>query len=245
MPKGLKSLARLLDKVPFAPVVAVLFGLVAAILILATPGWMFERMVVASGLPGLVHAAAPPLGDKARVLAAIVALSAVAGILWFILALPDMLRTPGIPQSRGHRIEPDYDPDETSIRFDALIRRPLFAEADLGAPFMSDEAVAHARDELVLDTLAPDEEAGIAEPVENTVAPAMSADPVEQAQDAQPQQEPDPIAAAQDQRTTSGLLDRLERALERRERRTGSSAPILPGDIEALREALGGSELRH
>lgn len=255
MPKGLKSLARLLDKVPFAPAVAVLFGLVAAVLILATPGWMFERMVVASGLPGLVSAAAPPLGDKARVLAAIVVLLGVAGILWPVLALPDILSAPGPSQSRGHRIEPDYDPAETSIRFDALIRRPLFAEADLGAPFMSDEAIAHSRDELVLDTLAPDEGADIAEPAETAVAlapfpvdnaaPATSPDLQEPAQDVPPQHEPDATLEAQDQGSISGLLDRLERALERRERRTGSSAPILPGDMEALREALGGSELRH
>ena len=223
MTKGLRSLARLLDKVPFAPVVGLLFGLAAGILILATPGWLFEHMVAKSGLPELVAAAAPPLGDKARIMAAFLALLGVAATLWVLLVLLTSLVKPRPAQSRGSQIEPDGD----EAHPDAPLRRPLFAEADLGAPFMSDEAIAHARDELVLETLAPDEEFedALASPAEPDFLPAAAQVP--------------------DQGSISGLLDRLEQALERRERRTGSSAPILPGDMAALRQALGGSALRH
>lgn len=229
MPKGLKSLARLLDTVPFAPVAAILFGLAAGILVLATPGWLFERAVFASGLPGMVAAAAPPLGDKARIMATIIAVSGTAATLWLVLGLLGALIKPSVPQSRGHRIEPVYDEPEGEPQPITPVRRPLFADADLGAPFMSDEAIAHARDELVLDTLAPDEALETPEPPE--AAPAADAGP-----DLSPAAKQPPI---------SGLLDRLEQALEQRERRTGSSAPILPGDMASLREALGGSQLRH
>lgn len=258
MTQGLKSLARLLDRVPFAPVVALLFGVVAAILILAMPGWMFEHMVVASGLPGLVPAAAPPLGDKARIMAAIIALMDVAGLLWLVLGLFGRMTRPKPAQSRGHRIEPEYDLAGLEMEPDIAVRRPLFADADLGAPFMSDEAIAHVRDELVLETLAPDEESGIVglcdavlvpdlPPLE--AAPAENLPPVpEQEQGAQPEpavQSRPATPQSADRDSIPALLDRLEQALERREHRTGSSAPILPGDMAALRRALGGSDLRH
>lgn len=229
MPNGLKSLARLLGKVPFAPAVAIMYGLVAAILILALPDPSLERLIQASGLgAGGAH----PPGDVARLLAAVLALAALTLFLWPILGLAERLMEPRPAQSRGHRIEPDYDPDSAVIPFDAVIRRPLFAGADLGAPFMSDEAIALARDELVLDMLAPGE--GAANP-----------DPVEEVPDAQAGHEPGPSQAGHDRRSMQALLDRLERALERREHRTGSSAPILSGDMEALRQAIDDSGLRH
>jgi|CXWL01.1.fsa_nt_gi hypothetical protein len=244
MPKGLKSLARLLDKVPFAPVVAALFGLVAAILVVATPGWLFERMVVTSGLPGLVAAAAPPLGDKARIMAAIISMAGVAGMVWLILALPGMVVKARPAQSRGHRIEPhDNGAGEDGLA-ETPFRRPLFADADLGAPFMSDEAIAHAREELVLETLAPEDVLDDREPEAAESAPPAQ----EQAQAAQPQPVPGARSASPDttdRQSIPDLLERLEKALEHRERRTGSIAPILPGDMAALRQALGVSGLRH
>lgn len=251
MPKGLKLLARLLDRVPFAPVVAALFGLVAAILVLATPGWLFERMVAASGLPGLVAAAAPPLGDKARIMTAIMALAAVSGTIWTMLALPGMVLKARPAQSRGHRIEPhDDDAGEDGLA-KTPFRRPLFADADLGAPFMSDEAIAHARDELVLETLAPEEAADNNMPAVDPLAKEAEAPDGAR----QEQRPPEPVltvpasrpasSGVTEQPSISDLLDRLENALEHRERRTGSSAPILPGDMAALRQALGVSDLHH
>lgn len=243
MPKGFRSLARSLDTVPFVPVVAVLFGLVAGILIGATPGWMLERGVVASGLPDFIAAAAPPLGTKARIMAAILAALGTAGLLFLVLMPLGKLVKPNGTVGNGSRIENDSNVVEHPPHPDAPARRPLFAESDLGAPFMSDEAIAHARDELVLETPVDDDP----DPMEECFAEA--------AQDAAEQlDEPDLQTAAPlptspvvigEQGSVAGLVDRLERALERREHRSGSSAPILPGDMAALRKALGESTARH
>ena len=86
MPKALRSLARSLEKIPFVPVAAALFGMVAGILVLATPGWLFEHGVVASGLPDIIAAAAPPLGHKAQIMAAIVtALPLVLPLVYILM----------------------------------------------------------------------------------------------------------------------------------------------------------------
>ena len=243
MPRGLKSLARTLDAVPFAPVVAVLFGLVAGILVAATPGWLLERGVAASGLPDLIAAAAPPLGNKARIMAVAVAAFGTAAVLWLVLMPIGKVLAPGKAESQGDHIEDDSSRIEHPPHPDAPARRPLFAESDLGAPFMSDEAIAHARDELVLETPL----VGNPEPIEEIAAETVT-DAVEQIEEPEPQEAPEPVTAPvviAQQASIAGLLDRLENALERREQRTGSTAPILPGDLAALRKALGDSIARH
>lgn len=151
MPKVLKSLARLLDEVPFAPVIATMFGLAAGILVLATPGWLFARAVLASGLPTTV-AAGQPLREGAQMIAAVLAAFGTMGILWLLLGSIEALHKPRAPQSRGHRIEPVYEAEPV-----APVRRPLFANTELGTPFLPNEAFAGARDELLLDVTAPDE----------------------------------------------------------------------------------------
>lgn len=243
MAKGLKSLGRSLERVPFVPVVAVLFGLVAGVLVLATPLWLFERGVVASGLPDMIAAAAPPLGDKARIMAAILAAAGVGGLLWLSL-MPLRLFEPKPVGSRGSRIEADDAAYELVHTISG--RRPLFAGSDLGAPFMSDEAIAHAREELVLETVAI-EEAVEPEALEEIAAEPV-ADAVEHADDPQPQEAPEPFSAPvaiAGQASIAGLLGRLENALALRERRTGGTAPVLPGDMAALRKALEGSAAHH
>lgn len=268
-----------LEKLPFAPVVGAMFGLVAAILVAATPGWLFERLVVSSGLPELVSAAQPPLGDKARILAALVALLGVGAFLATFIASIEFFLSSDRRQgnARGSRIdnvEADEEP-ASAPPFEEGGRRPLFAESDLGAPFMSDEAIAHARDELVLDSALPDLDEGPvpAEAAAETIVEAQwepvaedVAEPVEQAAErvAEPLENgaaeatpfledamsapPAEVQAASypdaDDQSVAVLLDRLEKALVRRERRTGSAAPF-PSDLSALRDALVGSESRH
>lgn len=266
-----------LDKVPFAPVVGAMFGLVAAVLILATPGWLFERMVVSSGLPDLVSAAQPPLGDKARILAALLAFFGVGAFLAATIALieyfvmPDARRANRARGSRIDDVEAEAAVEEEPVAaplFEEAGRRPLFAESDLGAPFMSDEAIAHARDELVLDNALPEleveaqatetiveaqwepvaEEQPEAEPVEpvaELVAEPMQNGAAEAAPTLEPVAQAQPASHADaDDQSVAVLLDRLEKALVKRERRTGSAAPF-PSDLSALRDALVGSESRH
>jgi hypothetical protein len=243
MPKGLRSLARSLENVPFIPVVAVLFGMVASILVLATPGWLFERGVVASGLPDIIAAAAPPLGDKAQIMAAIVAALGTTCSLWLVPTISGRIIKARRIEHQGDTLETRSEIVEYRPHPDSPVRRPLFAESDLGAPFMSDEAIAHAREELVLETIIADNP----EPLE-TITDDAAPNLVEPFDEAMFQSQGEPLtmpAVVGNQPSIAGLLDRLERALERRERETGSSAPILPGKMAALREILGESAVRH
>lgn len=76
-----------LQRLPFAPVVALMFAAVAVILVLAMPVWMLEQQVVRLGLSDILPAAAPPLGEKARLLSALLA-GGVTGLIALVAALP-------------------------------------------------------------------------------------------------------------------------------------------------------------
>lgn len=144
---------RAINRLPFAPIVALMFGLVALILILATPQWLFEQAVTASGLPAALPAASPPLGEKARFLAAIMAFIAVTGLGWLAAraALPFLDRplpaVPGLGKALARN--GNASAAETYV---TRSRPPIFAGDDLGAPLMSEEAMTIAQDELVLET---------------------------------------------------------------------------------------------
>lgn len=76
-----------LQRLPFAPVVALMFAAVAVILVMAMPVWLLEQQVVRLGLFDILPAAAPPLGEKARMLAALLA-GGVTGLFALIVSLP-------------------------------------------------------------------------------------------------------------------------------------------------------------
>lgn len=200
-----------LNKVPFAPVVGALFGVVAGILVIATPLWLFESAIAATGLPQLVSAAEPPLGNKARIMAIILAVAIVGGAVWLCLA--------ALERMTAKRPIASVEPEETREILQIEAPRPIFAESDLGAPFMSDEAMAHARDELLLDNAVLEEEADVVD----VRSLSFGSEPLVE-----------PSAGD----TVKSLLDRLESALERRKARGSDGAPT-PGDIGSLRTALG------
>jgi apolipoprotein N-acyltransferase len=81
------KLSKQIDKIPFAPVVAIAFGVVSAALVFAVPDWRFSQGVTASGLPEILSAARPPLGDTARALVAIAVGMAVCTVLWIGLSV--------------------------------------------------------------------------------------------------------------------------------------------------------------
>ena len=136
------TLARRAQRIPFAPVVAVLFGTVAAILVAALPQWMFESAVVASGLPTVLAAAAPPLGLVARLLAIALAFGGVSFLVWALLA-PVTKFFEAKARARTPWRDAGYDADSIMMRDNPLPpRRPIFAPDELGAPLMSDEAIA-------------------------------------------------------------------------------------------------------
>jgi hypothetical protein len=139
------TLARRAQRIPFAPVVAVLFGVAAAILMAAVPQWLFEKAVVATGLPDLIEAAAPPLGLIARLLAIAAAFVGVA-LLFRILMVPVSRMIEGKARARTPWRDAGYDADADKARDNPLPpRRPIFAPDELGAPLMSDEAIATAQ----------------------------------------------------------------------------------------------------
>jgi hypothetical protein len=148
---------------PFPPIVAGLYGVVSGFLVYSTPQWLFEHAVDMSGIAQFVPAATPPLGEKARLMAAGASVFAVALALWPVLAIAQrivrkMRKKPEVHvRARGIVIADSIDnsvvshltvPQEVSLP--GASRAPIFADNELGAPLMSDEALV-AGGELVLD----------------------------------------------------------------------------------------------
>jgi hypothetical protein len=156
MAKRLKGIPNL----PFAPIVAALFGLVSAILVFATPGWLLERAVGASGLSSAIAAAQPPLGDTARTLIAVVVGLAVGLVLWVILRVIEKQVHAARVGAKSRPVVAGVDTIAGSepVSRRASGRAPIFAGQELGAPLMSDEALASG-EELFLDPTMLEEEA--------------------------------------------------------------------------------------
>ena len=121
MPLGFSSLGRSLEDVPLPPVLAVLFGAVAAILVLATPDWMFDRMVLDSGFAMLAPSISPPFGEVPRIIAAMAAMWLVAGILL----------APKPKKGKGFHIEASFDVPAPALQLEALIRASVSDEPAL------------------------------------------------------------------------------------------------------------------
>jgi hypothetical protein len=163
---------------PFAPIAAVTFGVVFAILVFNTPDWRLERLVGATGLASVLPAAKPPLGSTARTLLSLLTALGVSGILWAIMRpIEALIHGRRMAASRAKArgsfipaadIEMDSQPDWPQRSG----RSPIFAESELGAPFMSDEALTKG-EELLLDPA----EMEMAEIDLEIAAPAPSAAP--------------------------------------------------------------------
>ena len=225
-------------KIPFAPVVAIAFGIVATVLVLMTPQWLFERGVIASGLPSLLAAAKPPLGSTARTLAAVFAGLAVALPLWAVLATLRKAVKRAVPlKARGSRI----DAVPAKVQNPIGQREPIFAQRDLGAPFMSHEAIAVQSLNAVV-VAEPVAETPLIESAEvaNAPAPLIA-----------PGLAPAPLAAKpviveafatvssiDNDDSIAGLMTRLDAAIARQSHNS-TARPLAIGDIASLRKALG------
>ena len=101
----------------------------------AMPDDIFSGLVTSSGIPAIVPAAQPPLGQTARLAAVLVAaVLAFAAVFGLLRALG---RAPAKGKSRGKPVEVSGDPPRlrrADAHPDAPSRRPIFAGADLGAP---------------------------------------------------------------------------------------------------------------
>jgi len=158
------------QRLPFAPVVALMFAAVAAILVLATPIWLLEHAVLAVGLPDVLPAAAPPLGSKARFLLVFLACGGAA-VLAFVAAFP--FRNAKSRKPQAVTVQPlRRDADEAPIfNRPSVFAAPVLEDEPnlpsfLAQPLaqLAQEALPPAQheDELLLDALMIVEEAPVA-----------------------------------------------------------------------------------
>ena len=230
----------LLQRIPLAPFFAAMFGAAAAILVAATPGWLFEASVVGLGLDSLIDGARPPLGGKARVLASVLALVTVGGIIWGATVL--VLRLAKAATARDAEDEDALDlvayvaprKDFAAPREDREPRRrPIFADRELGAPFMSDAALETAApvtitEELVGADPAPFEPTQeiIPEPADPQLAVPLAIEEFDLPET------PEPLRLS-GETEIEALIRRLEAGLAKR----GDNSPPTPGAPAASPDA--------
>ncbi|WP_052134228.1 hypothetical protein [Sphingomonas sp. 37zxx] len=242
---------------PLAPIAAGIVGLAAAAAVAIVPTWRIEALILDSGLPSLVAAAEPPLGNTARLALMLVAAVIAGGATWAAALRVLVPRRPARTLRRA-----DAHPD-------APAREPVMAARDLGTPFLD---VTARKDEaaeapvLVIETdlprdldvpLAAFDPAAIP-PVPATpsatvtplhrrpvlvpeparietfeLTPASRPEPFPFPLRAAPDAEP--MAAPETDATIHSLLDRLERGIVRR--RNGPAMSERP-DAEGLEDAL-------
>lgn len=127
---------------PLAPVIAGSFGFAIAIVVGTLPAPLFEGLVMASGLPALAAAAAPPLGLTARLLLAVPLALLIAATLNVPLSYVYGRRRLRIRALRPQRAETPERQAPQRIRIEAAKPRPIVAHEELGAPFLSVTAEA-------------------------------------------------------------------------------------------------------
>jgi len=129
--------------VPLAPAIAMVLAALGALMFLLMPAAVLEDLVVDSGIASFVTAAQPPLGTTAHFAIAFLVALVVGSVSWFGLflligtravAIGGNAREDGVPILRRADAHPDAPP-----------RRPVFANRDLGTPFL----------EVTADTPAP------------------------------------------------------------------------------------------
>ncbi|QLC20967.1 hypothetical protein HFP51_01455 [Parasphingopyxis sp. CP4] len=143
----------LLGNLPKIPVASAVSGLIVAALILMTPNSWFEAFVTESGLPGLISAAEPPLGARARIVFALAAALMVTLIAWGALSATVGRKMRQRAEARREAENTEFDPDVRARALrrgdahpDAPYRRPIMATDDLGTA-LDDVDVEAAMDE--------------------------------------------------------------------------------------------------
>jgi hypothetical protein len=145
----MKSVLKNASRLPLAPTMAGLFGLVAAILVMATPRALLWTVVSKTGINNVIPSAAPPLGMTAKLMLGSVAFIVVAALA-FIIAKVIEKRMGGTARRRGFGDAKTTQevaavaPAAKTSAAETSRRRPIIAGQELGAPFMSDEALAEA-----------------------------------------------------------------------------------------------------
>ncbi|PCD02693.1 hypothetical protein COC42_15020 [Sphingomonas spermidinifaciens] len=213
-----------------AAIVAAAAGAVAALL----PSWRIESLVIETGLPALLPAAAPPLGTTFR-----------GALIVFA-----MLGAGGATFAAVQRLAPARRVVRTVVRRadrhpDAPVREPVKAMRDLGTPFLDVGGAPPPERDIPRDL---DQPLAAFDPAAIPAEPLTPSEPVKPLFRAEPAREPDPvvehvrietfevtptqrgaslapvpdwsadrpIAAPETEATIHALLDRLERGVRRR-----------------------------
>lgn len=126
---------------PVAPLGGAAFGVMTAIACALVPGGILDRLILRSGIPAVIAAAEPPLGMTARIVLALMGGGTIALLVWFALFLILGSRTLVLGGDVAAQADPDTGDDLPVLRRadahpDAPSRRPVFANRDLGTPFL-------------------------------------------------------------------------------------------------------------
>lgn len=222
---------------------AIVAGLSVGFVAFVMPGDILARLVALSGLPEVLPAARPPLGNKAHAAFAVAAASATIAAVYFLLRLLGG-KSPEPRERLWPEVDTEREPEAPRLRRsdvhpDAPARRPILAARELGEPTPSPtfspqtapaepEAEVAPADEEPLELGGPGIERLETEPVFAVEpVPEEPVDDVPVASDpAPPAVEPAPAGDA----SISELMARLERGLARRTGlKSRSAAPVEPG----------------
>lgn len=215
---------------------AALAALSVAFVAYAMPDAFFAEAVAGTGLPAILPAAAPPLGQTARLSVILAAALGTFVLIWLVLRAigsrpsesPARVRSIEVPADPPRLRRADFHPDAPS-------RRPLFAGLDLGEPtpaetpdlprFLVPEPAEEAEEVEVPEEWLELTEAEMVEPEIEDIphVEAFEDEPEAAEAEACPEEEmacPPPAATA-DERVPSipELMERLEQGLLRRQMR--------------------------
>jgi hypothetical protein len=213
--------------VQIAPAAGVAVAALVALAFLVMPIVVLEDMAMDSGIAAFLTAAAPPFGFTARLAITFFAALAAGGMTWFGLFLIVGGRTAvlnrgkrddGVPVLRRADAHPDAPP-----------RRPVFANSDLGTPFLDVKAepvpVPEARD------LPADLDTPLSTYLSPFEAPLPAPDPMPLV--LAPEPEPQPARFAPHER-----IETFELTPMVRDAAAEPSAPLPPATIHDLLERL-------
>lgn len=143
---------------PIAPLAAGVVGVLTAAMFALIPTDLLESMVVDSGIAAVLSAAEPPLGWTARLALVLLCGGGVGVIAWFGMFLSFGTRTIVLQRPvRGGASDAVSAPvlRRADSHPDAPARRPLFANTDLGTPFLEVRAKPVHIDADAVPAMAP------------------------------------------------------------------------------------------
>ena len=142
---------------PVAPLAGALVGIMPAAMFALVPGDMLGRLILRTGIAAIIPAAEPPLGFTARLVLILMCGGGAALVSWFAVFLITGSRTIMFGSDVASTDDADPDQEAPVLRRadahpDAPSRRPVFANRDLGTPFLD----VRARHLVADDAPAPD-----------------------------------------------------------------------------------------